>query len=124
MKSKITMKTEYSKIKAYETKDGSIIRELMHPAIHGNKNLSLAEAIVPVKTATFLHLHNNSEEIYYILEGKGIMTLGDKMFEVKAGDSICIFPKVAHQIQNTGKEPLKFLCCCSPPYSHEDTVLL
>ena len=26
-------------------------------------------------------------------------------------------------IRNTGAEPLVFLCCCAPPYSHEDTIL-
>ena len=31
---------------------------------------------------------------------------------------------VAHKLWNTGEEPLVLLCCCSPPYSHDDTVLL
>ncbi len=41
------LKTEYEKIEPYITKDGSIIRELMHPAVHGNSKQSLAEATVP-----------------------------------------------------------------------------
>jgi hypothetical protein len=32
------------------TKDGSGIRELMHPDRHGNRNQSLAEALVPPGT--------------------------------------------------------------------------
>ncbi|RKX91216.1 MAG: hypothetical protein DRP84_11950 [Spirochaetes bacterium] len=63
---KVTI-TEYGKIKPYVTKDGSIIRELMHPRLHGNKNLSLAEATVLVGKETVLHRHLNSEEIYYII---------------------------------------------------------
>ena len=40
------MKTRYAEIPAYVTKDGSEIRELMHPAQHGNRLQSLAEATV------------------------------------------------------------------------------
>jgi len=36
------IKTEYKTVKPYITKDGSIIRELIHPNVHGNQNLSLA----------------------------------------------------------------------------------
>jgi mannose-6-phosphate isomerase-like protein (cupin superfamily) len=32
-------------------------------------------------------------------------------------------PGTRHKLWNTGPEPLKLLCCCAPPYSHEDTVL-
>lgn len=118
------MKTEYSKIRPYTTKDGSVIRELMHPDIHGNRNQSLAEATIPPGSVTFLHRHHNSEEIYHITQGNGVMTLGDKKFDVTVGDTICIPPGTPHKVQNTGKTPLKLLCCCAPPYSHDDTELL
>ena len=118
------IKSEFYKIKPYTTKDGSIIYELMHPNVHGNSKQSLAEAIIPIGFTTLLHKHHQSEELYHIVEGKGLMTLGNKKFEVKIGDTICIPPRVPHRIQNIGDAPLKILCCCSPPYSHEDTELL
>jgi len=117
-------KSEYDKIQPYTTKDGSVIRELMHPNVHGNTKLSLAEATIPVGLTTLLHKHHQSEEIYHILEGSGKMTMGDKKFDVKVGDTICIPPGTPHLIQNTGKISLRILCCCSPPYSHDDTELL
>jgi len=40
------IKTEYDKINPYITKDGSIIRELMHPNIYKNVKQSLAEGSV------------------------------------------------------------------------------
>ena len=40
------MHTRYADIPVYRTKDGSQIRELMHPEHHGNRTQSLAEAIV------------------------------------------------------------------------------
>ncbi len=118
------IKSEYKKIRPYTTKDGSLIRELMHPEVHGNKRQSLAEATVPVGSQTLLHKHLKSEEIYHIITGKGLMTLGDEQFEVIVGDTVCIPPEKSHRIQNTGKGPLRLLCCCSPPYAHKDTKLL
>ena len=120
----MVIKTEYKEIKPYTTKDSSIIRELLHPDIHGNKNQSLAEAIVPVGSETILHKHKISEEIYCIIEGIGLMTLEDEVFNVNEGGTLFIPPGAKHRIKNTGNSPLKILCCCSPPYSHDDTELL
>lgn len=118
------VKTSYDHIPAYTTKDGSTVRELMHPAVHGGKNQSLAEAIVPVGAATRKHLHFRTEEIYHITGGQGKMTLGGRRFDVCAGDTILIPPKTPHGLRNTGTGQLKLLCCCSPAYAHGDTALV
>ena len=119
-----SMKTSYSAISAYRTMDGSEIRELMHPDKHGNAKQSLAEATVHRGQETLLHKHLHTEELYHITAGRGLMTLGEEHFEVNVGDTVCIPPGTPHCIANTGAEPLRILCCCSPPYSHDDTVLL
>ncbi|MCF8198868.1 MAG: cupin domain-containing protein [Sulfuritalea sp.] len=118
------MKTRYADIAAYVTKDGSEIRELMHPSQHGNRNQSLAEATVQPGTRTQLHCHALTEELYYILAGSGVMTLGGECFKVGVGDTVLIAPGTPHRIEATGTEALRFLCCCSPAYAHEDTELL
>ncbi|VAX01680.1 hypothetical protein MNBD_GAMMA22-2077 [hydrothermal vent metagenome] len=119
-----TAVTHYNTVNAYQTKDNSTIRELMHPTIHRVSNSSLAEAIVAINDQTLLHKHQNTEEIYHITNGIGLMTLGQDNFEVKAGDSICIAPDTAHCIKNIGNKPLQLLCICSPAYQHDDTELL
>ena len=118
------MKTRYRDIPAYLTKDGSEIRELMHPAVHGNVRQSLAEAIVPVGGKTLLHRHQISEELYHVTAGTGVMTLGAASFPIEVGDSVLIAPGTPHCMENLGSEPLHVLCCCSPAYRHEDTELL
>lgn len=118
------MRTRYERLDTYVTKDGSIIRELMHPQKHGNSRQSLAEAVVPPGVKTALHLHKQSEEIYYIVAGEGAMTLGEDTFNVSVGDTICIHPNTPHRIFNFTQTDLKILCACSPAYAHEDTVLL
>ena len=117
------MLTHYRNIKPFVTRDGSEIRELMHPSQHGNAQQSLAEATVAPGGETLRHKHLTTEEIYYITQGTGLMSIGEKRFAVSAGDSICIAPGTPHNIKNTGDVPLKILCCCSPPYRDTDTLL-
>jgi len=52
------------------------------------------------------------------------MTIDDESWEVSPGDAVAILPGARHTIANTGGEALVFLCCCSPGYEHDDTVLL
>lgn len=118
------MKTRHADIPAYVTKDGSEIRELMHPALHGASRQSLAEATVPVGTRTLRHRHGATEEIYHVIAGQGRMTLATETFEVGPGDSVLIPPGTTHCIEAIGAVPLRFLCCCSPAYAHDDTELV
>jgi mannose-6-phosphate isomerase-like protein (cupin superfamily) len=119
-----TLFQRYSAVQPYVTKDGSIIRELMHPNMRGNLAQSLAEATVPAGSKTALHCHHVTEELYHVTAGIGLMTLGDKQFPVQPGDTVCILPGTPHCIECVGDSPLVLLCCCAPAYSHTDTELL
>ena len=116
--------THYNEIEPFITKDGSVIRELMHPTQHASKKQSLAEARLPVGSKAQLHRHHQAEELYYIVQGEGMMSLDQQQFKVDVGDTVCIKPGQAHCIANVGAEELVLLCCCSPAYSHEDTELI
>ena len=118
------MKSHRASVAPYLTKDGSVIRELMHPSVHGNRAQSLAEATVAPGAATALHRHRVAEELYHFTGGSGTMTLGTETFAVGAGDTVCIPPGTPHRVVNTGAAPLTILCSCAPAYSHEDTELL
>ena len=73
---------------------------------------------------TALHRHRLTEELYHVVEGSAMMTLGHETFALQPGDTVCIAPGTAHCIENTGAVPLRILCCCAPAYSHDDTELL
>jgi mannose-6-phosphate isomerase-like protein (cupin superfamily) len=118
------MKSRRDRVTPYITRDGSEIRELMHPDKQQNANQSLAEATVPPGVSTYLHMHRESEEIYYVTRGSGEMELGDERFGLEQGDSICIPPGTPHRLHNNTSVPLVILCCCAPAYRHEDTELL
>ncbi|MFC1905859.1 cupin domain-containing protein [Chloroflexota bacterium] len=108
----------------FVTKDTSIAREILSPVNSSLFNQSLAEAIIAPGKATDEHYHMEAEEIYYILRGSGLMLIGDEKREVKVGDGIVIEPAMKHKIWNTGNSYLIFLCCCSPAYTHDDTVVV
>lgn len=111
------------RVEAFQTKDGSEIRELLAPRNSCIVKQSLAEARLDPGGATAPHHHVVTEEIYYILEGQGRMQIGSEVSAVGPGDAIAIPPGAVHQITNTGDGVLKFLCCCAPSYEHDDTVM-
>ena len=56
-----------------------------------------------------LHFHPDLEEIYYVLSGYGIMTIGDEKQEISRNDVVYI-PKLApHMLLNSGNVQLRFL---------------
>jgi len=118
------IRTRYAAARPYVTRDGSLIRELLHPAQHGNVQQSLAEAEVAPGASTQLHYHTHSEELYHIVAGQGLMQLGTEQFTVSVGDTVCIPPGTPHCITNTATTALRILCCCAPPYAHDDTELV
>ena len=104
---------------AFTTKDGSTIREILHPSNSPVRHQSLAEASLPQAASTQRHHHKLSEEIYFLLEGTALMEIDGIEREVGPGDAILIPPGARHQI--TALSPLRFLCCCAPPYTDADT---
>ena len=111
------------RVEAFITKDGSEIRELAGTPTGNSVNQSLAEATVAPGAETEEHYHRVAEEIYFFTAGEGFMKLGNEETPVVAGDTVVIPPGTPHKLRNTGTGPLKLLCSCAPPYSHDDTYL-
>ena len=103
------------------TADGSTIRELLGLPTATVRNQSLAEAALQPGQATQRHYHLEAEEIYFLLEGSGELEVDGDRAHVSAGDAILIPPGAWHEIRADAGASLRFLCCCSPPYRHEDT---
>jgi mannose-6-phosphate isomerase-like protein (cupin superfamily) len=103
----------------FTTKDGSTIRSLLDLSNAPVRNQSLAEATLPQGSQTERHYHKLSEEFYYLVEGSGMMEIDGVESIVEPGDAILIPAGAWHQIRAI--QPMKFLCCCAPPYAHEDT---
>lgn len=70
------------------------------------------------------HLHNNANEIQYVLEGTGTMWLGDKEVPIKPGDLIIIPKGTPHGGNKTNGRPIKSISIKTPPQAPDDTKLL
>lgn len=105
----------------FTTKDGSTIRELLGLTTASVRSQSLAEATLEPGEQTQRHYHAESEEFYFVLAGDGEMEIDGERAAVGPGDAILIPAGVWHQITAGSDSELRFLCCCAPPYRHEDT---
>jgi mannose-6-phosphate isomerase-like protein (cupin superfamily) len=104
--------------------DNTILRELLHPD-KANLNLrySLAHAMLkPGKTSQPHKL--KTSEVYYILEGEGIMHIDDETEKVCPGQAVYIPPDSRQFIHNSGNSDLKFLCIVDPAWRKEDEEVL
>jgi len=105
----------------FTTADGSTIRVLLDAEAGAAANQSLAEAWLDPGQATARHYHARTEELYVLLDGSGEMEVDGDRRAVGPGDAVLIPPGAWHQIRASEDAPLRFLCCCAPPYSHDDT---
>ena len=105
------------------TKDTSEIREILAPRNSSIRRQSLAEARLLPGKSNEEHVHPQTEEIYYVLKGRGRIRIDGEERDIRPGDGIVILPGKLHKTWNTGKSDLVFLCCCVPAYTHEDTVI-
>ena len=103
------------------TADGSTIRSLLDRTTAPVRQQSLAEATIAAGAATTRHYHRAAEEIYYLLAGRGGVEIDGERARVGPGDAILIPAGAWHQITADPDGEIRMLCCCSPPYSHDDT---
>ncbi len=69
-------------------------------------------------------VRGETEALNHIIDGHALMHLGDQTFDVFAGGTICIIPGNEHCNENISSVNQVLLCCCSPAYAHDDTVLV
>jgi mannose-6-phosphate isomerase-like protein (cupin superfamily) len=82
---------------------------LIDPEDSPSRNLKMGHTIIYPTGKTTGHAHEDMEEVYYILSGKGIMVVGDDEFPVQAGDAFYVPFGEYHVTYNTGNQPLAIL---------------
>ena len=58
---------------------------------------------------------HDGEEFGYLISGRLKLHLGDKVYQVKAGESFYYAAKCRHRIENSGGRPAKFIWVSTPP---------
>jgi mannose-6-phosphate isomerase-like protein (cupin superfamily) len=70
------------------------------------------------------HMHPNTNELQYILEGTGTIWLGDKEVTVKPGDLVVIPKGTPHGGSKPNGRALKAIAIKTPPQAPDDTKML
>jgi mannose-6-phosphate isomerase-like protein (cupin superfamily) len=104
--------------------DATILRELLRPDQGGVKiRYSLAHATLKPGETSRPHTLKTSE-VYYILEGEGVMHVEHESARVRPGQAIYIPENSRQFIENTGSSELRFLCIVDPAWRREDEEVL
>lgn len=104
--------------------DRAALREILHPAKDGLAvRCSLAHAVVAPGRRTRAH-RLRTAEVYYVLEGRGLMHVGGETAEVSPGRAVYIPPDTVQFIENPGPDRLAFLCIVDPAWRPEDEAIL
>ena len=117
------VKSGYEAALPYVAVDKTLIRELLHPQIHGDMELSLAEIVVAPYEKIQTQKNSRSDRIFHVIEGKGSMRIGDRVFTVNARDSFSVPRDIIFEMENSGECFLRVLCFCSPALNNNDTEL-
>ena len=108
----------------FTTGDSSFLKELLHPDKETlDIGYSLAHAVVRPGEKTRPH-RLESSEVYYILEGRGLMHSDAEEAEVEAGQAVYIPPLAVQFIENTGPGDLAFLCIVDPAWRAGEEEIL
>jgi mannose-6-phosphate isomerase-like protein (cupin superfamily) len=93
---------------------------LMDAGDLGARNLSVTWVDVPPGSEQRLHSHEDSEQVYVIVRGRGRMHVAGDEEDVGEGDLVFIPPATDHGITNDGSETLVYVSVASPPVSMEE----
>ncbi len=109
---------KYSPGSEFFIDEGCYITEL-HNA-DSDAACSIARARVAPGRTTKLHCLREIIERYVILEGSGVVEVGDKgPVAVAAMDVVLVPVGVPQRISNNGSHDLVFLCICTPRFTTE-----
>jgi len=77
-------------------------------------SIMMFEETVPVGTRSTFHLHHDSDEVAYVLEGELTCLIGDDITVCRPGDSAFIPRGVRHAWKSTGAETGRMLFLYTP----------
>jgi len=67
--------------------------------------------IVRPGQATHMHQHEDAEQVFHVLSGRGRLEIGEKpeRFDMRPGDVVRVPPHTLHRISSAGEQDLRYL---------------
>jgi mannose-6-phosphate isomerase-like protein (cupin superfamily) len=82
---------------------------LIDPESSPSKNLKMGFTTVYTDGKTTGHSHPDQEEVYFVIQGRGRMVVGESEYDIKTGDALYVPYGMFHTTYNTGILPLQLL---------------
>lgn len=93
---------------------GALSKELAGPQTVGSERVDFRISRYAPAAYVGEHVHKVQEQVYYVLEGEGILTLDDAKHLMRANDYVYVPPGIHHSFTNTGTTGLVFLVITTP----------
>ncbi|MFW6280563.1 MAG: cupin domain-containing protein [Halanaerobium sp.] len=93
-------------------RDSEILRDtyyLIDPEECESRGLKMGHTTIYPTGSTTGHSHDDMEETYFFISGKGTMVVGDDEFDVEAGDALYVPPGEYHTTYQRGNLPLRMI---------------
>lgn len=87
------------------------IRTLIHSAQTNGQFSNVEVALAPKQMGPAPHLHNDLDELMYVLEGTATVMIGTAVYEVQAGSWNFRPRGIVHSFWNASDRPLRFVDC-------------
>ncbi len=92
----------------------ALSKALVHPDTTGSRQIDYRISTYQPMAYVERHVHKVQEQVYHILDGEGLMEIGEERHVVRKHDVIFITPGTWHSIQNTGLGDLTFIVVTTP----------
>ena len=102
--------------------------QLLNPENSESKRITLTKVVVQPGSVQMRHKHENSEQIWIALKGKGILLLDEDKEELfEEGDVVRFADGNIHGLKNENQEVFEYISVTSPPinfsYAYKDKGL-
>lgn len=94
----------------------SIDPEVGIAVVQGTAEPGVSIGLAVVTDSIRPHYQKISDEIYYVLKGKGEITIDEEIQALKEGDVVSIPKGSVHGFKNTGHEPCLILFSSGPKF--------
>lgn len=102
---------------------GGTLKRMFNPETAGTEHLTFSVGYFAQGEGLKLHIHPESEEVYYVVRGEGIVHLGNEKSPLPIGPDTAIYipPGQIHGVENTGEDRL-VICFFVAPGKEKSVV--
>jgi quercetin dioxygenase-like cupin family protein len=93
---------------------GALSKALVGPENSGSARIDFRISRYAPNAYVQEHVHKVQEQVYYVLEGEGLLTLNEERHLMRPHDYVYVPPGVRHSFTNTGLAGLVFLVMTTP----------